>query len=50
MSPISKAIVCDSSMRFSGKTFIRMVTRIIKVVTANGLPTAGKKQKFGIIL
>jgi hypothetical protein len=37
-------------MRFSGRTLIRMVTRIIKIVTANSPPKAGEKQKFGIIL
>jgi len=29
---------------------IRMMTRIIEIVIANGLPTTGKNQKFGIIL
>ncbi len=31
-------------------TFIRMMTRIIEIVIANGLPTTGKNPKFGIIL
>jgi hypothetical protein len=39
MEPISEAIVCDSSMRFSEGAFIRMITRIIKIGIANGLPT-----------
>jgi hypothetical protein len=43
MEPISKAIVCDSSTRFLESTFIRMMTRIMKTVIANGLPTTGKK-------
>jgi hypothetical protein len=50
MEPIREPIVCDSSMRFSERTFIRMMTRIIKIGIANGLPTTGKKQKFGLIL
>jgi hypothetical protein len=39
---ISKAIVFDSSMRFSGKTFIRMMTGIIRIGNANGLPASKK--------
>jgi hypothetical protein len=31
-------------------TFIRMMTRIIEIVIANGLPTTGKNPKLGIIL
>jgi len=50
MEPISNAIVWDSSLRFSARTFIRMMTRIMQIVFANGLPTTGKKQEFGIIL
>jgi hypothetical protein len=50
MEPISEAIVWDSSLRFSERTFIRMMTRIMQRVIANGLPTSGKNQKFGIIL
>jgi hypothetical protein len=38
-----EAIVWDSSMRFSERTFIRMMTRIMQIVFANGLPTTGKK-------
>jgi len=50
MEPISEAIVWDSSLRFSERTFIRMMTRIMQIVFANGLPTTGRNQKFGIIL
>jgi hypothetical protein len=50
MEPISEAIVCDSSMRFSEGAFIRMMTMIMQRVTANGLPTTWKNQRFGIIL
>jgi hypothetical protein len=38
MEPDSKAIVCDNSMRFADKTFIRVMMRIMKTVIANGLP------------
>jgi len=37
-------------MRFSEGAFNRKMNRIIQIVTANGLPTTGKKQKFGMIL
>jgi hypothetical protein len=50
MDPVSEAIVCDSSMRFSGRTFIRMMTRVIQRGIANGLPKTGEKLKFGIVL
>jgi len=50
MGPISEAIVCDSSRRFSERTSIRAMTRIKKTIIANGLPTTGRKQKFGIFL
>jgi hypothetical protein len=43
MEPVSDAIVCDNSMRFSEKTFIPMITRIIRKVIANGLPSAKRK-------
>jgi hypothetical protein len=43
MEPISEAIVCDSSLRFSEWTFIRIMTSIIQILIASGLPTAGKK-------
>jgi hypothetical protein len=36
----SEAIVCDSSMRFAEKTFIRVMMRIMTTVIANGLPIA----------
>jgi hypothetical protein len=45
MEPDSDAIVCDNSMRFSERTFIRMITRIIKIIIANCLPiTEGKSE------
>jgi hypothetical protein len=50
MEPMSEAIVCDSSMRFSGRTFIRMMIKIIRTVSANGLPTATADQRFGLVL
>jgi hypothetical protein len=42
MEPIREAIVWDNSLRFSERTFIRMVTMIMKIVYANGQPTTGK--------
>jgi hypothetical protein len=42
MEPDSEAIVCDNSMRFSERSSIRMMTRIMQIVFANALPTAGK--------
>jgi hypothetical protein len=50
MEPISEAIVWDSSFRFSERTFIRMMTRIMQIAFANGLPTTEEKQEFRIIL
>jgi hypothetical protein len=50
MEPIREAIVWDSSLRFSERTFIRMMTTIMQIVFANGLPTTGERQEFGIIL
>jgi hypothetical protein len=50
MDPISNAIVGDSSLRFSARTFIRMMARIMQIVFASGKPTAGKRQEAGIIL
>jgi hypothetical protein len=50
MEPVREAIISDSSLHFSERTFIRMLTRIMQIVSANGLPTNGKYQKFGIIL
>ena len=50
MEPISEAIVWDNSLRFSERTFIRMMTRIMPKAFANGLPINGEGQKFGIIL
>ena len=48
MEPDSEAIVCDNSMRFSERTFIRMITRIIQIVFASGLPTAEGKSEVWI--
>jgi len=48
--PVSNAIVWDSSSRFSARTFIRIMTRIMQIVVARGLPTIGKKKEVGIIL
>jgi len=50
MELIREAIVWDSSLRFSAKTLIRMMTRIMPIVSASGLPKTGKRQEFGIIL
>jgi len=49
MEPYSEAIDCDNSLRFSEKTFICMMIRIVRIVFANGLPTAAKRQWAGII-
>jgi len=49
MEPIREVIVWDSSLRFSPKTFMRMITRIMQVATANGRPTTGERQQFEII-
>ncbi|MCG6881771.1 MAG: hypothetical protein LJE96_21820, partial [Deltaproteobacteria bacterium] len=38
-------IACNSSMRFSGVTFICMMNRIIQVIGANGLPPSERKPK-----
>jgi len=48
--PISDAIVWGSSFRFSARALIRMMTRIMQIAFANGLPTARERQEFGIIL
>jgi hypothetical protein len=50
MDPMSEAIVCDSSMRFSGRTFIRMMIKTIRTVSANGLPTTTSDQKLRFML
>jgi len=42
MEPDTEATVYDSSLRFSERTFIRMMTRIMQIIFANDLPTAGK--------
>jgi hypothetical protein len=43
MEPVSEVIVCDNSMRFSERLFIRKIKRIMNIVIANGLPTAEGK-------
>jgi hypothetical protein len=48
MKPDSEAIVCDNSMRFSGKTFIRIIARIMEIVIAIGLPKAEEKSEISI--
>ena len=48
--PIGNAIVWDSPKRFSARTFIRTVTRIMQILVASGKPTTGESQKAGIIL
>jgi len=45
--PIRDAIVWHSSTRFSARTFIRMMTRIMPIVLANGLPKPEKSKCFG---
>jgi len=45
MEPDSEAIVCDNSTRFSDRTFIRVIMRIMKIVIANGLPIAERKSE-----
>jgi len=45
MEPDSEAIVCDNSMRFSERNFIFMITRIIQIVAASGLPISERKLK-----
>jgi hypothetical protein len=42
--PISDTIVWDNSLRFSAKTFIRMMTRIIQMVFATNLPATEKNK------
>lgn len=43
MEPISETTVCESLLRFSERTFIRMMGRIMKIVFASGLPMAEGK-------
>jgi hypothetical protein len=45
MEPDSEAIVCEKSMRFSKRTSIRMMTKVIQIVTASGLPTSESKSE-----
>ena len=42
---ISEAIAWYRSWRFSERTFIRMMTRIIRIVIASGLPTSERKSE-----
>jgi len=46
VEPDSEVIVCDNSRRFSERTFIRMITKIITKVIAKGLPTTAGKSEF----
>jgi hypothetical protein len=48
VEPDSKVIVCDNSKRFSERTFIRIITRIMKIVIAKGLPTTEEKSEVWI--
>jgi hypothetical protein len=43
-------VIWDSPMRSSSRTLIRMMTRIMQIVSANGLPLTGEKQEAEIIL
>jgi len=43
MEPDSEEIVCDNSMRFSEGALNLKITRIMKIVIANGLPIAEGK-------
>ena len=45
MEPDREAIVCDNSMRFSERTFIRVITRIIRIGIASNLPTIERKSE-----
>ena len=45
MEPDSEAIVCDNFIRFSERTLIRMMTKIIRSVIASGLPIAEGKSE-----
>jgi hypothetical protein len=44
------AIVWDSSLRFSARTCIRMMTRIMQMIFANGLPIGADNQELAIML
>jgi hypothetical protein len=48
MEPDNEAIVCDNSMRFSERTFIRVITRIIRIGIASNLPTIERKSEVWI--
>ena len=43
MEPDSEAIVCGNFIRFSERTLILMMTKIIRPVSASGLPIAEGK-------
>jgi hypothetical protein len=43
MEPTRETIACDSSMRFSERTFIRVMTRIMPIEIASSLPTSQRK-------
>ena len=43
---MSDAFVCDDSMRFSERTFIHMITRIMKIVIASSLPIGEGESNF----
>jgi hypothetical protein len=43
MARVRETTACDSSKRFSEMTFIRMMTMIIQVIVASGLPPSERK-------
>jgi hypothetical protein len=45
MEPNNEVIVCDNSMSFSERTFLRKMTGIMKIVKANSLPIAERKSE-----
>jgi len=46
----TETTVCESSLRFSARTFVRMLTRIMQILVASGKPTTGQRQEAEIIL
>ena len=38
-------VIWDTSKRFSSRILIRMMTRIMQIVSANGLPIIGERQE-----
>jgi hypothetical protein len=42
-------VIWDRCMRFFPRTLIRMMTRIMEIIFANGRPTTGERAQFGII-